>query len=84
MITGLYLALMFGVDPGCGRGHITEACNVPRYFDNMILGANHMYNTPTYTRSDACSDCSPGQCPVERFEPISQRGYECDEAFKVG
>jgi heparan-alpha-glucosaminide N-acetyltransferase len=66
LFTGVYLALMFGIDPGCGYGSLTEGCNVPRYIDEKVLGSNHMYQVPTYVRSEACSFCAPSYCPRPR------------------
>jgi len=45
------------------RGDLTEACNAARQVDLWIMGWDHMYTTPEYTRSASCqvyptySDC---------------------------
>lgn len=76
-LTGLYLGLMFGIDvPGCGRGHITEQCNAAYYLDHKILGNNHMYQTPTYIRSDGCSTCYPAFCPRVDPKPYCSRAFD--------
>ncbi|KAJ9681883.1 hypothetical protein PVL29_017989 [Vitis rotundifolia] len=54
----------------CGvRGKLDPPCNVVGYIDREILGMNHMYQHPAWTRSKACTEYSPDKGPFRKDAP---------------
>ncbi|KAG8390983.1 hypothetical protein BUALT_Bualt01G0140500 [Buddleja alternifolia] len=48
------------VSVGCNvRGKLDPPCNAVGYIDRKVLGINHMYQHPTWKRSQACTKNSP-------------------------
>ena len=62
------------------RGDLTEACNAARQVDLWIMGWNHMYSTPEYTRASQCqnyttySNCPNPDAPAWCFVPMDPEG----------
>eukprot|EP00742_Colponemidia_sp_Colp-10_P003969 GILJ01004233.1.p1 GENE.GILJ01004233.1~~GILJ01004233.1.p1 ORF type:complete len:449 (+),score=35.87 GILJ01004233.1:76-1347(+) len=65
-----YCMLTYVTDvPGCGRGQVTIECNAHRYWDEQILGYDHMYGDPTYSNSPECSvPARPSWCAL-KYDP---------------
>ncbi|MQL90408.1 hypothetical protein Taro_022990 [Colocasia esculenta] len=54
----------------CGvRGKLNPPCNAVGYVDRKLLGINHMYQHPAWTRYKACSEDSPHTGPFRRDAP---------------
>lgn len=82
----LYCGLLYGTNtglPGCSTGETTPACNAAYYWDNELLGVNHMYRSPTYRRLPACDPCGnatrttqplPVDCPAWCVRPFDPEG----------
>ena len=61
---GVYAVIMLAVEvPGCPRASMTPECNAAGFVDAKLLGRRHMYDEPTYIRTNECSACAPGWCP---------------------
>ncbi|XP_024544892.1 heparan-alpha-glucosaminide N-acetyltransferase isoform X1 [Selaginella moellendorffii] len=65
---GLYVPDWHFIDSGhrfvvqCGvRGDIGPACNAVGHIDRTILGINHLYQSPEWTRTQSCDLDSPAE-----------------------
>ncbi|KAI4301759.1 hypothetical protein L6164_035006 [Bauhinia variegata] len=54
----------------CGvRGKLDPPCNAVGYIDREVLGINHMYKSPAWRRSEACTENSPHEGPFKANAP---------------
>ncbi|KAI0496229.1 hypothetical protein KFK09_022540 [Dendrobium nobile] len=54
----------------CGkRGQLGPACNAVGYVDREVWGINHLYSTPVWIRSKACTYSSPASGPLRADAP---------------
>ncbi|XP_058216332.1 uncharacterized protein LOC131327276 isoform X2 [Rhododendron vialii] len=51
------------------RGKLDPPCNTVGYIDREVLGINHMYAYPEWTRSKACTKNSPYEGPFRNDAP---------------